>query len=393
MKKELDILDILDISHREDSITNVIKYLFDNNNDFRIKLSKKFLNTQEINDIEDLTLLTRKAFIPKSNGKIIPDMVLYSENLNRISIIEVKITSGQGTKQLERYEDGMDIIIESLKLDSNMKKGYYYLSINNDSIDDKGWEFVSWSNMGEIFKVNSSREDINYIINAILARINNIKAELIYDEVKKEPFNDHLKLNLWKFPDKAIKEIFSSNENYSAKLKDFSISYYTRFAPAKNTTQTNIYISKEGWKGKLDYDDEGSSINNCFDFHIEIRMSVDDEKSDMEIRLDHHLNPYKPNKDMKNFERYEEFYNSKKKYIEEMKFNKYKDLLKAKEGRGEKYRFNKANGYYLWIIKKDEEIKNKKTVEEVMGFLIDDIEWLSEQVEVFKDELINFKCT
>lgn len=82
-------------------------YLFHDNDEFKYNLSKKFLNIQKNEDLKDIVLISRNTYIPSVNRRIIPDMILYSKSLNKIAIIEIKILSGQGLNQLQRYEDGI----------------------------------------------------------------------------------------------------------------------------------------------------------------------------------------------------------------------------------------------------------------------------------------------
>lgn len=385
MLEQRDILEILGISNREDSFTDLIKYLFDNNDEFKASFSEKFLEVEEIANLEDLTLFSRKSYVYKINKKIIPDLILHSKSLNKISIIEVKVLSGQGLNQLERYEKNIDIIIGKIGLDKDIDRNYYYLSINDDSEKNINWKHINWKDLYNIFDIKTKREDINYLIQCVLNRINSLNTTIDYKKVKDNSFNDYLKWNLWKSPAKAIKEIVETSVFYTSKLNEFKIEYSTNFAVAENSTQTNIYVLKDEWISDLEYCDYGSNINNCFDFHIEIRISSNEKESDIAIRLDHHINPYASNKKMKEESRYNEFYKDKRAFISDMKFNKYKDLGKSKG-----YRYNQATGHYLSIIRRDVKIENNKSVEDFMSFLTEEINYLSVQLELFKDELINF---
>lgn len=178
-----DVLEILGISSREDSFTNIMEYLFNSSARFKLEFCKKFLNIKDSDDLSDITLLNRRSYKSKINQRIIPDMILYSHKLNRISIIEVKVHSGQGKNQLERYSDNINIIIDKLKLEAK-ERAYYYLSIEDDSNNLNGWEYVNWEDMYDIFDITSQRDDINFIIDAIKARINSLKLKLNYKDVK-----------------------------------------------------------------------------------------------------------------------------------------------------------------------------------------------------------------
>lgn len=391
MVKQLDLFEMLGISANEDVFTNLMKYLFDNEKDFRDNFTRKFLSRDEPVNSEDSILLTRTTYIPESNKRIIPDLVLYSKELNRIAVIEVKIHSGQGYNQLKRYKDNVEIIKGGVGLKADAAETYYYLSIEDDiGKANKEWNLVNWKDMYEVFEVSTSKSDVNYLIEGVKSRIKSLNSKSDFEEVTDQSFNDHLRWNLWKSPGKRLKEIISSNPSYAERLSGFdSQEYGTYFAPAVNTVETTLILSKDGWKSELECTDKNSNLNNCYDFHVEIRISTDNEKSYMDIRLDHHLNPYAPNKVMKKIlgeTQYNSFSTGKQEFLKEMKFNKYVNL-----GQDRGYRYNRATGYYLWIIKKSAVIENKDTVEEVLDCMMEEIEFLLDKIELFKNEVINFK--
>lgn len=78
MAEQYDILEVLGISDREDSFSNLISYLFHNNSDFKYKFSEKFLKIDQNSELDDIVLIKRNAFVSNVDTKIIPDLIIYS---------------------------------------------------------------------------------------------------------------------------------------------------------------------------------------------------------------------------------------------------------------------------------------------------------------------------
>lgn len=387
MTAQYDILEVLGISDREDSFSNLISYLFHNNSDFKYKFSEKFLKIDENSKLDDIVLIKRNAFVSNVDTKIIPDLIIYSRKLLRIAVIEVKIFSGQGDSQLSRYESRMDTIISQLDLSGCNQVYMYYLSLYNDIGNNPRWKYFNWTDISDLFTVQDEREDINYLINAVRNRIDSVNIVYEYNHVKDLPFNNYLKWNLWKSPSISLEEILRSCDNNTSKLAFLNLFSSSGFAPADHCVQTNLYFKKKEWLSSKVYDDENSNITNCYDFHVEIRISTFEEYSYFTIRLDHHLNPYESKSKRKETARFKEFYESRKSFLYNMKHNKHTNL-----GKERGYEYSKTvKGDYLSIISKDIEFDNMVKVNEVINTLIDEVLYLSEKIEVVKEELINAK--
>lgn len=387
MLKRVDVFEVLGISTNEDTFTNLMKYLFDHNHEFKINFINKFLNTDTTVSLENVVLLTRTTYIPETNERIIPDLVLYSKQLNEISVIEVKIHASQGKDQLKKYRDNVEIIKKAVGLKEDATENYYYLSIEEDmGKDNKDWNFVSWKKMEEVFGVHTASPGLYSLLWGVSQRIKSLKKKSDFEEVKNYSFNNYLRWNLWKSPGKTLEELITSHPEFKDILKEFDqIKSYTQFAPATNTAETTLILSKDSWQSELEYTDENCTVNNCYDFHIEIRISTDTERSYIRIRLDHHFNPYAPSSTMKEIlgvDKYAILHNQKKEFIKEMKFKTYKDI-----GQKNKYRYNAARGDYLWIISKDEEFENQETIAEVLKFMKNEVEFLPNKIELFKQEV------
>ena len=143
-----DIFDILGISTREDSFTNLIAEAFNNvkHEEFRDAVCS-FLSHDEfcINNEEDCNIRTRCVFnIEKGKttgdrSKILPDMLLISKSQNKVVILESKIFSEEGYKQTAAYSSDIFLVEldEMLNREYDMlgtiQKEFYYLTLMGDS--------------------------------------------------------------------------------------------------------------------------------------------------------------------------------------------------------------------------------------------------------------------
>jgi len=385
MAEQYDILEVLGISDREDSFTNFIVYLFYNNNDFRYKFSEKFFGIKKKSDLGDIELKVRNKFIMDEGKHIAPDLILYSKTLKKIAVIEVKVFSGPGENQLSDYENGKDVIKNDLKMDVNSSIRFYYLSLYNAVEKHENWTYVSWSTLYEIFSVKDSREDINILIKTVHNRIESISKKLSYENIKNDSFGSYLKWTLWKSPAAKLKDLVLSNVAFVSKIIGLNIDSYSGFAPAENCVQTNLYFWKNEWKSDIECTDNKSNVTNCYDFHIEIRITVNDSNLELTFRLDHHLNPYKPDKEMKSCSNYNELYEGRKKFISHIKYGNSECF--SKDGG---YEYNRAAGNYLYLVKKVVQVDNNKSVAHVLDLILNEVKYLVPKIDAIKNELMSF---
>ena len=88
MAEQYDILEVLGISDREDSFSNLISYLFHNNSDFKYKFSEKFFGIKKKSDLGDIELKVRNKFIMDEGKHIAPDLILYSKPLRKLLLLK-----------------------------------------------------------------------------------------------------------------------------------------------------------------------------------------------------------------------------------------------------------------------------------------------------------------
>lgn len=145
-----DVFEILGINSREDSYTDLVKYAFDNSEEFKSNFCKFFAGYESSDFV--LSVRNEHTYIVLSEKKKeVPDMILYSKNSNEIILIENKIFSGEGYKQTFRYSkpDFTAIVKERLKLPNAVFNKFYFVTLDGKSASCDKFVPILWSNMIE----------------------------------------------------------------------------------------------------------------------------------------------------------------------------------------------------------------------------------------------------
>lgn len=144
-----DIFDILGVSSREDTYTDLIVNAFNEkkNKDFRKKTIKFFGGNVE--NIDDVLFTTRKTFhlegTTKIRTKLLPDMILYLPSEKKVVLIENKIFSQEGHYQTLDYasDEAVSAIKKSYTDINNIE--YYYMTLHGEMAESKKFIPVSWT--------------------------------------------------------------------------------------------------------------------------------------------------------------------------------------------------------------------------------------------------------
>ncbi|MGN0005147.1 MAG: hypothetical protein ACI37Z_04170 [Candidatus Gastranaerophilaceae bacterium] len=199
MKKyEADIFDILGINGREDSYTNLLKELFDNVLEYRTFLLN-MLFPRETLDPNTFYFKTRNKYSWKdSNNKThneIPDIIIVEKSGNHFALIEVKIFSGEGDLQTERYyklfsNDSQDITIhvcnkkDPVTIRKNAVRKFYFLTIYESKAQCEEFVNIRWSNIIEPLKqIQIKNEYLNLLARSL---INKAESSKTIDSISKD---------------------------------------------------------------------------------------------------------------------------------------------------------------------------------------------------------------
>lgn len=359
--EESDIFDILGISGREDSYTDLIHSIFDMSDEFKKNIRDEFFEDGE--DIKDLNIKIRSYyFTPEgTRKKIIPDIILYNEN--KLVIIEVKVFSSEGKDQLKSYSAGVEEIKEQLELKDEIEVGKYYLTL--DKQNDLPGEFTSmtWKEFADLIpetidnKFICNCHAINMCIKDLKKRVDDY--EDVNIDVSKN-FKDIYKWHHFVSYEKILKQIFK--DEFDVKWYEWSIwegweSGENCYAASIQVYCDETWISHDQIVFNTDENDDEVinkdyiTVTNNYDIHYEIKI-IDNNK--IEFRIDYHTNPYLTNNEIKGYGLLH-LYDDRRNIIAE--FN-------SKYSEKEPDKLNKAQGKALYVYKDVREIDDGCTVGE-----------------------------
>ncbi len=283
--KEWDIFDIL-FAH-EDSYTNLLQYLFENSGEFYKNFSKLLFGKEKSN----LKFVTRTSYDLGEGKRNVPDIIVFNDD--NFAMIEVKVHSGEGTNQTQRYFDCKEGVKQKLGVSSNALNKFYYLTLLGTKAACSEFESISWLKIGECLPAeNFETEEMELLVKHFKRRIDSLKSKPIN---LNDKWCDAVKTRYW---GGAI-GLFDALRMVPAfkQLPSEMCDYWGSFKKTKSTfTYSALFLLNSMWKG-CSITDEKQNFRNCYELHFEFEW--DEENGLLEIRLDYHLNPYLSNNDIK----------------------------------------------------------------------------------------------
>ncbi len=317
---EMDQLDLFDIFNaREDNFTNMLYFLYKKEPIFRTKFLKLIFGEDFEEGDNKVFFKTRTAYwkyisenivpdtntgdeliskgCPKQTGKIVPDIILH--NKEYFAIIEVKIFSGEGKQQTERYFEASKNIMENLKIEIDKdKQKYYFLTVNKAEPDCKEFSHISWTQIADCMGPNDCENEMAKLLTGQFeVRIESIN----YKDVDVD--------GLWKDQVKSIKwsgaiRFYTALESLFKKIeKENNIQWagyhWTGYNKSSNSYElsASFYPDDGSWQGKkLEEAMQSKDPNSCYDYHFEFKWN--EATNNLTMRLDYHLYPYHSKNDI-----------------------------------------------------------------------------------------------
>ncbi len=285
-----DVFDVLGISGREDSYTDLLKFAFDNNEHFKKNFSKYF-SGNAIKQYDDYKLWVRKqlpAIKLSERKKEVPDMVLFSKINNDFVIIENKIFSGEGYKQTLRYSDeGFLIIVRGvLGLNEKAIAKFYYVTL--DAIKPESRKFTP-KRWGEV--ISNCCKDVEFVNTQLKFLMNDLNARsLSYDNIAtpngKEKLSEYTKkTDRWIDSYKLFTVFFDDFVEYGIKKLKLNSSY--SYANKNGDKQYLILFWDDEWKSKGREDIGFANVRNI---HIELNWREKTNK--LQLLIHYETEPY-----------------------------------------------------------------------------------------------------
>jgi len=385
--EDYDVFDILGVPCREDTFTNLLSYIYNKSDIFKKALIERVFG----NDVdEDIFFSVRNVF--RSNAtktiseKNIPDILLYGKH--HFAIIEVKVDSGEGYMQTQRYYDERYSIMDALGIPSDtVKQNYLFLTLTGAKPACSNFFPISWSEIGALLptiKKNDIASDLDLMIYQLKKRIESIKqVSTSINDVWNESLNSYK----WRREQglESVLKLMFDQQHYIIR------SSWSGFNNSTQQYSMAAQVGRKEWIGKNYLNEKDCRPEECFDIHFEIYWTEPDE---LEIRLDYELNPYRSKGDLQRL--YEdnpeveplvvslqEYRTSVARKAKELWNKRMKELALPKDAYCT-YSKHIANDF-IWIIDFDYSVKEDDSIETVISEISD---FLNEVDKFVSEDLI-----
>jgi hypothetical protein len=290
------IFEILGISSREDSYTDLIAYALKESSGFRKNLLAR-LGEQDHGDWEYRTRLPVSIVSETGRQKDVPDLIFFSKRANKILLIENKVFSGEGWKQTERYasDDFKSSLEDNLKM-INPKFKFFFLTIDGTTPYSRVFSTASYLDISD----------------AIPKKLTGSKLDLLLEEFQ-ERINEYY---CWPLPnsDDVVLEYLKNKRRLVSSYRTFEIVAENllprRFGFSEECAVTAnrgsgfipLYIwHKESWRSK-EYPEEKDGAK-CYDIHFEFQWDTREDWESLTLYLHYHTSPYMTQSELKDIPR------------------------------------------------------------------------------------------
>ena len=310
MDTNYDVFDILGISRKEDSYTNLVKYLFDNWNYFKQKFIEEFAE----NTKDEFELETRNTYslindidieinVEHHRKKILPDMILHSKK--EIIIIENKIFSGEGYKQTIEYSSKkyLDVVERKFNI-KHAKFNFYFMTLDGIKAYSPNFKSIKWSKLiANCCKETSEIEKyprLKILVDDLVQRCK--QYENIPEPADNESICTYLNKRTKFITTEKLFKIYMTEV-----LKDIvpKYNFYYDFSTSDNRNGhvSLVYLYKKDWRG-IDIE-KAKQGDSCRFIHIEFNMPENLKEINLCIHYEGY--PYKTAEEWNNFKKKEDF--------------------------------------------------------------------------------------
>lgn len=358
-----DVFEILGISGREDSYTDLVKNAFDNNQEFKRNFCKFFAN--DVSDDFILSVRNSRTYIKLTERKTeIPDMLLYSRQKSEIILIENKIFSFEGYKQTERYSspDFIGIVKKNLNMPNAKFDKFFYVTLDGKKAKSSRFQSIKWSEM--ILKCTENVEFLDPRLTILMRDlVSRSKHYLDFkNPIAETTFIEYFKTcSKWVTHYRALECFFNDILDKLGSDYPFQIEFSS--ANNANGEQLLIVLYNTAWNGTditLNPASDVTSIDETFrNIHIELNWTPLLNKISLFIHYE--TNPYKTQK---------EFNDLDSRKIEQ--FRKHREVFQREMYKHVPPDWQKI-GRELTIIKTDLPINETITHQDIETWLLNEV--------------------
>jgi len=284
------IFDILGISSREDSYTDLIVHAFRQHSGFRKNLLS-LLREEDYNDWEHL--VRPSVSIKVGRKKDVPDLILFNKKANKIILIENKVFSGEGWNQTERYASNeFKKSLESYLGISKANFKFFFLTLDEIEPSSSEFQTISYLDISECIPKTIGNSKLDILLEELKERIDE------YYNWPKPSENDVVLDYL-----KNIRRLVNSYRTFRIMvdgLLELNKEFLKECGITANRGSGYIPLClwyKESWRSR-EYPEEKDG-SKCYDIHFEFQWDTREDWENLTLYLHYHTNPYMTQKELK----------------------------------------------------------------------------------------------
>ncbi|MDK2887258.1 MAG: nuclease superfamily [Thermoanaerobacter sp.] len=287
-----DILDILGVTDREDAYTNIIAYALANDISFRNAMLEMFLGSTSSSDDWEVKPWLQ---VISSQGKDVPDIVIYSRQENAVIIVENKLFSSEGAEQTERYSSDVfnEAVREQLKLPYGTKFVHVFLTLEGIAPRSNKFKMVTYSQIAALIpKSNKHSTKLGLLLDEFRQKVEEFDKWPLPRQ--DQPFLEYLKSTT---PTKLV----SGYRKFVLACNNFSVSKLIGPPECGITAHRGSgYIPLALWQKDNWYSQDDTNGRRCYEVHYEFQW--DTRHDTLFFYLHYHTCPYVTRKEFETFD-------------------------------------------------------------------------------------------
>jgi hypothetical protein len=149
-----DLFDVLEIGFREDSYTELIANVFENDHETALEfLRRSFPDRPPAPG--GVKARTRLSALAAGGGKIVPDLLLHcgGDTGPELYVIEAKIEAAEGDRQTERYKDAQEALVA--RYPGSVARGIGFLTLDGRAPSCDGVYAITYEPLVELLQPES----------------------------------------------------------------------------------------------------------------------------------------------------------------------------------------------------------------------------------------------
>lgn len=283
---EQDLFDLLGICFREDSYTELLANVFQNDNATARGFLRSFLNHEP--PTGPIRAETRVSTGRRTREKAIPDLVLlFGDPVTHVWVVEAKIEAGEGDRQTERYGLAGPALLDALGVpEAELIHPSAFLTLDPQVPRGDGFRSVTYEPLATLLEPGRFADPaLSLAVACLKDRLTGYYAAVNEVPDPETSLADYLA---------SARGLITAKDQFHQLTKTVGdrMGFKLTAGVAQNAASAHPYqtFNRRAWKS--DSMDEGCSLAKCFWVHLEAHLLPECE-NEVRLLLHYETNPYR----------------------------------------------------------------------------------------------------